>query len=61
MADFILVHRAATGDEYLLNRDHLIYARRDPTGGAGSMIKLVGGESFAINEDLETLGMAFSN
>ena len=54
MADLILVHLTLNDEEYLINRDLLVYARRSPSR-TGSLIRMAGDESFGVKEDLESL------
>jgi len=53
MADLIVVHVDPEGEEYLLNRDHVLYARRIDAQSTG--VTLRDGHTLLIQETLQVL------
>jgi hypothetical protein len=55
MADLVMVHRSTTEEECLLNRDHILHARRSPNGEY-TIVKFINNdENLTIVEDLHFL------
>jgi hypothetical protein len=53
MADLLVVHDKDTGEQIVINCDHILFGR--PVPGGGTVLKLSNGEQWTIREALHVL------